>query len=135
MRSGNPLSNLWSRRTDLRLASYFVSISITCLVAAFALAAYVVLSPVTLGTAIITCLLTFAILLYNQVDLIAVRVLLLPPLRMRKGLIRALVVSALAIMGAMLLHYWPLILIFSLAALQNQSLKIEAPAPAPLASS
>ena len=108
---------------------------ITCLAAAFALAAYVVLAPVTLGTAIVTCLITFAIPLYNQGVFIGVRLLLLPPLRTRKGLIRALVVSALAIMGAMLLHYWPLIFIFSVAALQNQYLKIEAPAPAPLASS
>ena len=135
MRSGNPLLNLWSRRADLLMASYFVSISITCLAAAFALAAYVVLAPVTHRTAFGTCLVTCLVLLYNQVEFISVRLLLLPPLRTRKGLIRALVVSALAIMGAMLLHYWPLIFIFSVAALQNQYLKIEAPAPAPLASS
>jgi len=50
MRSGNPLLNLWSHRTNLGIASYFVSISITCLAAAFALAAYVVLAPVAQNT-------------------------------------------------------------------------------------
>ena len=63
MRSGNPLLNLWSRRADLLMASYFVSISITCLAAAFALAAYVVLAPVTHRTAFGTCLVTCLVLL------------------------------------------------------------------------
>ena len=116
MQSGNPLLNLWSRRTNLLLASYCVSVSVTCLVAAFALAAYVVLAPVAQNTAHGIAILTCLVLLYNQLEFIFVRLRLLPPLRTRKGLIRALVVSALAIMGAMLLHYWPLIFIFSLAA-------------------
>ena len=135
MRPGNPLLNLWSRRTNLGIASYFVSISITCLAAAFALAAYVVLAPVAQNTAHGIAILTCLVLLYNQLEFISTRLLLLPTLCTRKGLIQACLFSALTIMGAMLLQYWPLIFFFKLA---NQSPKIEAPAsapvPAPLAS-
>jgi len=142
MRSGNPLLNLWSRRADLLMASYFVSISITCLAAAFALAAYVVLAPVAQNTAHGIAILTCLVLLYNQLEFISTRLVLLPPLCTRKGLIQACLFSALTIMGAMLLQYWPLIFIFDLAASESQSPKIEAPAletapapaPAPLAS-
>ena len=135
MRPGNPLLNLWSRRTNLGIASYFVSISITCLAAAFALAAYVVLAPVAQNTAHGIAILTCLVLLYNQLEFISTRLVLLPPLCTRKGLIQACLFSALTIMGAILLQYWPLIFIFQLA---NLSPKIEAPAsapvPAPLAS-
>jgi len=108
---------------------------ITCLAAAFALAAYVVLAPVAQNTAHGIAILTCLVLLYNQLEFISTRLLLLPPLCTRKGLIQACLFSALTIMGAMLLQYWPLIFIFQLA---NLSPKIEAPAsapvPAPLAS-
>ncbi|XP_066338122.1 ankyrin repeat-containing protein At5g02620-like isoform X2 [Miscanthus floridulus] len=127
MRSGSPLSNLLSRKTNLRIAASFVSTSITCLTAAFALAAYVVLAPVAPSTALYLFLITFLILLYNQLEFISARLLLLKPLRTRKGVIRALAYSALAL----LLHHLPLIIIFGFPALPNQSPQIEAPAQAP----
>jgi hypothetical protein len=95
MRSGNPLLNLWSRRTNLGIASYFVSISVTCLAAAFALAAYVVLAPVAQNAAHGIPVLTCLVLLYNQLEFIGTRLILLKPLCTRKELIHACVFSAL----------------------------------------
>ncbi|CAD6256995.1 unnamed protein product [Miscanthus lutarioriparius] len=132
MRSGSPLSNLLSRKTNLRIAATSISTSITCLTAAFALAAYVVLAPVAPSTALYLFIITFVILLYNQLEFILARLLLLKPLRTRKGVIWALAYSALAL----LLHHFPLIIIFGFpASFPNQSPQIEAPAqaPAPLA--
>jgi cytochrome bd-type quinol oxidase subunit 2 len=134
MRSGNPLFNLWSRKTNLHIASSSVSLSITCLAAAFALAAYVVLAPMARNTAQGIPVLTCLVLLYNQLEFIHTRLILLKPLHKRKGLIRACILSALTIMGAMVSQYWPLIFIFGLAKSASQSPKIEAPAPAQLAS-
>jgi hypothetical protein len=59
------------------------------LAAAFALGAYVVLAPVGHKTAVATCVLSSLILPYKNLEFIWRRLLLLPPLRTRKGLIWA----------------------------------------------
>jgi hypothetical protein len=120
MQSGSPLFNPRSRKMHLRTAFYLVSISITCLAAAFALGAYVVLAPVAHKTAVATCALTSLVLLYRKLEFIGKRLLLLLPLRTRMGIIWACVYSALFIMGAMLLDYWPLIVIFGWPHMQTQ---------------
>jgi hypothetical protein len=116
MYSGSPLLNPRKRQIRLVTAVYLLSISITSLAAAFALGAYVVLTPVTHKTAVATCVLTFLVLLYMKLDLIWTRRLLLPPLCMRKGLIWALRNLAMIIVGNMLVENWPLIFIFGWAA-------------------
>jgi hypothetical protein len=132
MRSGNPLLNPRRRTRHFIATSYFVSISITSLAAAFALGAYVVLAPVSHKTAVATCVLTSLVLLYtNNVEFIFIRLLLLQPLRTRKGFIWAWGNLALVIILTMLLDYWPLIFIFGWAAHANPAPKIGAAAQAP----
>jgi len=129
MFSGSPMFDPRSRSMHLHAAYYFLSISITCLVAAFALGAYVVLAPVSHKTAIAMCVLSSLVLLYRSLEFILRCLLLLPPLRTRKGLIWAWVFSPAVILGNMLVENWPLILIFSWAAYANRPPKTLAPAP------
>jgi len=131
MYSGTPLLNPLSRQIHLGTAFYLLSISLTSLAAAFALGAYVVLAPVAHKTAVATCVLPCLVVLYKNVELISRRLLLLPPLRTRKGLIWAWGYSALVIMGNMLIEYWPLIFIFGWAAHANPPPEIGAAAQAP----
>jgi hypothetical protein len=136
MQSGNPVFNPWSRKVQLSIASYLVSFSITCLTAAFALAAYVVLAPVAQKAAVATCVLASLVVPYKSLVFIGKRLLLLSPLQTRKGFICTWVYSACIIMCAMLLEYWPLIFIFAWATHAKPSPKIgaAAQAPPPLAS-
>jgi hypothetical protein len=68
MYSGSPLYNTRSRLMNLGIAVYLLSISITSLAAAFALAAYVVLALVAHKTAVATCILSSLVPLYNIVE-------------------------------------------------------------------
>jgi hypothetical protein len=129
MYSGSPLLNPRSRRMHLRTAFYLLLNSITSLAAAFALGAYVVLAPVSHKTAVATCVLSSLVLLYLKLEFSLRGLLLLPPLRIRKGLIWAWVFSPAVILGNMLHENWPLIVIFSWAAYANRSPKTLAPAP------
>jgi hypothetical protein len=115
MHSGSPLLNPRSRQIHLAAAFYLLSISISSLTAAFALGAYVVLAPVARNTAVATCVLASLGLLYKQLEFIWRRILLLPALRTRQGLIVAWVFSAYVIMRNMLFENWPLIFIFGWA--------------------
>ena len=129
MYSGTPLLNPLSRQIHLGTAFYLLSISLTSLAAAFALGAYVVLAPVAHKTAVATCVLPCLVVLYKNVELISRRLLLLPPLRTRKGLIWAWGHSVSVIMFTMLFDYWPLLVISGWAAYTNPAPKIQAPAP------
>jgi hypothetical protein len=137
MHSGSPLFNTRSRIMHLGTAFYLIPISITCLAAAFALGAYVVLAPVAHKTAVTTCVLNSLVLLYRRVEHFGRLLLLLPPLRTRKGLIwTAIVYAACGSIGNMVFEYWPLIFIFGWAAYANPAPTLQAAsaqAPAPLA--
>ncbi|KAG0531134.1 hypothetical protein BDA96_05G248100 [Sorghum bicolor] len=122
MHSGSSLLSLQRRKMHIFIAIYLVSNSITSLTAAFALGAYVVLAPVAQKSAIATCVLSSLVLLYMNMEFIWRRLLLLPPLRTRKGLIWAWSYSAYVIAASMLSGYWPLIFIFGWAAYTNQSI-------------
>jgi hypothetical protein len=134
MQSGNPVFNPQSRKMHLSIAFNLVSFSITCLTAAFALGAYVVLAPVSHKTAVAISVLSSLVLLYKNLEFTWRRLLLLPPLRTRKGLIYAWVFSAFVISASMLIENSPLVLIFGWAVYANRSPKILAlaQAPAPL---
>lgn len=131
MYSGSPLVNPRSRQIHLGIAYYLVSVSLNCLATAFALGAYVVLAPVAQKTAVFTCVLTFVVTVYTNVELIWRRLLLLPPLCRRKGLIWALRYSALVIIFNMLMDYWPLLFIIDWTMFLHIGPKIQVPAPAP----
>jgi len=122
MHSGSPLLNPRSRKMHFVISSYLVLISITSLTAAFALGAYVVLAPVAHKSAVTTCVLSSLVLLYMNVEFIWRRLLLLPTLRTRKGLIWAWVYSAYVITASMVSGYWPLIFVFGWAAHTNQAM-------------
>jgi uncharacterized membrane protein YobD (UPF0266 family) len=90
---------------QLLTAIYLVSNSVTSLTAAFTLGAHVVLAPVAHKSAVATYILSSLVLLYMNVEFIWRRLLLLPPLRTRKGLIWAWVYSAYVITANMVLGY------------------------------
>jgi hypothetical protein len=119
MHSGSSLLNPRRRKMHLIAAVYLIPFSITSWTAAFALGAYVVLAPVAQKSAIATCILSSLVPLYMNVEFIWRRLLLLPPLRTRKGLIWAWVYSAYVITASMVSGYWPLIFIFGWAAHTN----------------
>ncbi|CAL4979043.1 unnamed protein product [Urochloa decumbens] len=134
MYSGSPLYNRRSRMVHLGIAFYLLSISVTSLIAAFALGAYVVLAPVAHKTAVATCVLSSLGLLYNHLEFIGRHLLLLPLLCQRKGRIRGSVHSAAIIIVTTLLEYWPLIFIFGWAAhASTPKTESVAQAPAPSA--
>ncbi|CAN6381956.1 unnamed protein product [Urochloa humidicola] len=134
MCSGTPLYNRRSRIVHLGIAFYLLAISITSLIAAFALGAYVVLAPVAHKTAVATSVLSSLGLLYYHLEFIGRRLLLLPPLCKRKGLICASVYSAVIIICSILFEYWPLIFIFGWAAYaRTPKTESAAQAPAPSA--
>uniref|UniRef100_A0A8R7UWA8 PGG domain-containing protein n=1 Tax=Triticum urartu TaxID=4572 RepID=A0A8R7UWA8_TRIUA len=64
MSSGSPIRHPRSRIEHLRIAYYLMSVSVTSLVAAFALATYTILAPLAHKTAIGLCILSSLILLY-----------------------------------------------------------------------
>ncbi|CAN6373329.1 unnamed protein product [Urochloa humidicola] len=130
MCSGSPLYNRRSRVVHLGTASYLLTISITSLIAAFALGAYVVLAPVAHKTAVATCVLSSLGLLYNHLEFIGRRLVLLPPLCRRKGRIWAPLYSAYVIIACILIDYWHLIFIFGWAAYASTP-KTESAAQAP----
>jgi hypothetical protein len=136
MYSGSPSFNPGRRAAHYLAAAYLVSFSITCLAAAFALGAYVVLAPVAHKTAVATCVPVSLVPLYKNLEFIWRIHFLLPPLRTRKGLIWAWVASAYVIFGNILVENWPLIFIFGWASYANpahiQKIEEAAQAPAPL---
>jgi hypothetical protein len=135
MLSGSPLFDPRSRIMHLGIALYLVSISITCLAAAFTLCAYVVLTPVAHKTAVTTCVLSSLVLLYKSVEFIWRHLLLLPPLRTRMALIWTAIVYSGGFICNMLFENWPLIFIFGWAAHANPAPALQAApaqAPAPL---
>ncbi|XP_048551904.1 ankyrin-3-like [Triticum urartu] len=79
MISGSPLYSLNVRANNLSMAFHCLSVSITSLVAAFALGTYMLLAPVAHKTAIAVCAMSFLIYLYQNVQLAEICSLLIAP--------------------------------------------------------
>ncbi|XBJ21867.1 hypothetical protein VPH35_000339 [Triticum aestivum] len=97
MLSGSPLINLRTRRINLGASVFFMSSSVTCLAATFALGVYMVLAPVAHATGIVVCVLCPLAVLYRSLEV----------------LLKLAIVSVLLLLWDL----WPFILIFGWAAI------------------
>ncbi|KAF7087309.1 hypothetical protein CFC21_090510 [Triticum aestivum] len=112
MSSGSPLHNTRTRKLNLRMAFYFMLISITSLVVAFAIGIYMMLAPVAHKTAVAVCVLSSLALFYQNLDFIVKNIVLIGPLCMRKGIAYTFILSTFSIMSNVVLEHWPILVIF-----------------------
>ncbi|KAG2558338.1 hypothetical protein PVAP13_8NG122002 [Panicum virgatum] len=133
MRSGSPMFNLLSRRVYTRVAFYFVDTSVTCLIAAFALAVYAVLEPVAPKTATAVCVMSPLVVICIKAELWMKWAVLAGPFFVRKGPIWTIGTYTKVLVGNMLVGLWPFLLIFLWAAYGRDNLVsvLESPAPPP----
>jgi hypothetical protein len=111
MLSGTSLVNLRTRRINFNMSVMFMFNSLTSLVAAFSLAVYMVLAPVTRSTAILIFMITPLVQLYKNLEWIIKWVVLERPLRVRKGRIVAMTQLLRGAFFPMSLELWPLVVI------------------------
>ncbi|XBI50611.1 hypothetical protein VPH35_113994 [Triticum aestivum] len=135
MSSGSPMHNPRSRELHFGMAFFFLTISITGLVAAFALGTYTMLAPVAPKTAIVVCVMSSLILLYQNCELAIKNSLLGPPIFRRKGIFRGIVwkfpVEAFTFVFVILFNLWPIVVIFCLTALSHTRGRVEPAAQPP----
>ncbi|KAM0847723.1 hypothetical protein ACQ4PT_054828 [Festuca glaucescens] len=117
MFSGTSMVNLKSRQINLAVSVLLMSSSLTSLAAAFALGVYIVLAPVSLGTAIVVCVLSPLVVLYKLFEFFVMLGILARPLCLRVGLSRGLKGLAKVIVQIMFIELWPFIIIFGWAAI------------------
>lgn len=115
MYSGITTVDLPIRQKHFLRSLFFVSSSLTSLVAAFALGTYTVLAPVAHKTAVAICVISPVVVLYRSVGRFQRMYALAGPLYIRAGL-WPLVMLAKDVFTRMLRLYWPFIVIFSWAA-------------------
>ncbi|XP_037432819.1 protein ACCELERATED CELL DEATH 6-like [Triticum dicoccoides] len=120
MYSGSPMVNLMSRQINLGTSVFFMSSSVTCLSAAFALGVYMVLAPVAHATAIAICVLSPLVVLYRNWEFLLKVGILARPICVRTGLSRGLTWLAWIIISRMFIELWPFILIFGWAAIAQK---------------
>ncbi|KAF6992936.1 hypothetical protein CFC21_009887 [Triticum aestivum] len=120
MLSGSPLVNLWTRHLNLAASVFFMSSSVTCLAATFALGVYMVLAPVAHATCIAVCVLCPLAVLYRSLELLLKLRILARPLCVRMGLCHALTCLAGLIVSLMLMELWPYVIIFGWAAIAQK---------------
>ncbi|XP_047094647.1 putative ankyrin repeat protein RF_0381 [Lolium rigidum] len=125
MYSGSPMHNRESRKVHFHIAAYSLALSVKCLASTFALGAYVVLAPVAHRTAVATGVLSCLVLLYDNLDFVWRRLLLLAAARKRKGPISALLWFTGFLVANSLFSFWPLIFIFGWAANASPTPKME----------
>ncbi|VAI51973.1 unnamed protein product [Triticum turgidum subsp. durum] len=139
MFSGSPMHNPQSRLVHLGTAFGFMSISITCLIAAFALGTYMMLAQVAHKIAIAVDVMSSLILLYQSLEIAIKNSLLVSPLCRRKGICQKRVwtfpLTAVTFVGSIIIQLWPIAVIFCLTALSHTRGKgePEAQPPTPLA--
>ncbi|KAF6987282.1 hypothetical protein CFC21_004940 [Triticum aestivum] len=119
MYSGSPMVDLGIRQINFAVSVFFMASSVTSLSAAFALAVYMVLAPVTRTTAIAVCAFSPLIVLSRNLESLAKFAILARPLCVRIGL-RALLMLANMIFSRMLWELWPFIIIFGWAAIAQK---------------
>lgn len=114
--SGSPLYNLKTRRFNLATSIFFLSSSVTCLSAAFALGVYMVLAPVGLLTAIAICVLSPLPVLYRSLEIITKLFILARPVFHRMGPIHAAMWFMKVIVSKMIIELWPFLIMYVWAA-------------------
>ncbi|KAL6846401.1 hypothetical protein ACP4OV_023849 [Aristida adscensionis] len=134
--SGSPIYHIQIRRGYIATAYCLVEISITCLVAAFASAVYVLLGSVAHKTAIAICCVCPLVLVCQKAEHWLKFVPLVRPFYIRKGRRWLLLACPLGVAFGLLLQFWPLMIIFLWAAYGRNhpvpQLESPTPAPAPL---
>ncbi|KAM0842827.1 hypothetical protein ACQ4PT_058111 [Festuca glaucescens] len=111
MLSGTSLVNLRTRRINFSMSVMFMFSSLTSLVAAFSLAVYMVLAPVTRSTAIVIFMITPLVQVCKNLEWIIKWVVLARPLCVRKGRRVAMTQLLGRAFFMMSLELWPLIVI------------------------
>ncbi|TVU22559.1 hypothetical protein EJB05_32268, partial [Eragrostis curvula] len=130
VRGGTPTFNLSSRKIYSGMVFFFMETSVTCLIAAFALGVFVVLSPVALKTAIAIGVMSCLPLVISTSGEFWPRwFLLLPSFLVRKGLPWTLFKYTQLFVGNTIVEFWPFLLIFIWAAYgrTHPSSKVEPP--------
>uniref|UniRef100_A0ACD5WRY3 Uncharacterized protein n=2 Tax=Avena sativa TaxID=4498 RepID=A0ACD5WRY3_AVESA len=107
------------RRIHLLIALYFLSMSTTCFMAAFAAGLYMVLAPVAHRSAVAIGVISPLVVLCNKTEFWLKWALLARPLSARIGIIRTLVLVSTRIVFNLLMEVWPFIFIFVWAAYTN----------------
>lgn len=103
--------------------------------AAFALGTYMMLAPVAHKSAVAVCVMSSLILLYQSLEMAIKNSVLVPPVCRRKRIVWTFPLTVFTFVGSILLHLFPLVVIFCLTALIHTGRKVE-PAvqpPTPLA--
>ncbi|KAF7092282.1 hypothetical protein CFC21_094781 [Triticum aestivum] len=138
MFSGSPMVSLPIRKMHIQLAYFLMGISVTNLTTAFALGSYTMLAPVAHKIAIAVCVMSFLVLLYQNLDLTIKNCVLVSPLLRRKGICYRIVtipLTAFMFMGSVLFQLLPVVVVFYLTVLSHTGHKVEPAAqpPTPLA--
>jgi hypothetical protein len=117
VRAGSPTFNLPNRKRYSGIALYLMEVSVTCLIAAFAMGVFVVLSPVAVKTAIAICVMSFLLFVVFNINNGEFRLrwflLLSPSLIMRKERIWTLLKYTHLVLACTIAEWWPILLIFS----------------------
>ncbi|KAF7087303.1 hypothetical protein CFC21_090502 [Triticum aestivum] len=138
MFSGSPMVSLPSRRMHIQLAYFLIAISVTNLTTAFALGSYMMLAPVAHKIAIAVCVMSFLVLVYQNLDPTIKNCVLVSPLLRRKGICYRIVtipLTAFMFMGFVLIQLSPVVVFICLTVLIHTGHKVEPAAqpPTPLA--
>ncbi|CAN6338463.1 unnamed protein product [Urochloa humidicola] len=115
--SGTTMVDLGIRQKNLVASVFLLSSSVTSMTVAFALAAYMVLSPVTRKTAIAIFTISPLAVLYRNLEGIFKLGLLARAAFIRKGPIPAMRIFAMRVIYLILREFWPLIITFGWAGL------------------
>ncbi|KAM3245364.1 hypothetical protein ACQJBY_056600 [Aegilops geniculata] len=115
--AATPMVSLFTRRVNFNVSVFFMWSSVTCMSIAFALGVYMVLAPVARGTAVVVCVITPAILLSANMEIIIKLVILARPLCTRIGLYPAIVQLLKMHLFVVVSTLWPFIATFGWAAL------------------
>ena len=138
MFSGSPMVSLQIRKMHIQLAYFLIAISVTNLTTAFALGSYMMLAPVAPKIAIAICVMSFLVLVYQNLDPTIKNCVIVSPLWRRKGICYRIVtipLTAFMFMGFVLIQLLPVVVVFCLTVLIHTGHKVEPAAqpPTPLA--
>ncbi|XBI50626.1 hypothetical protein VPH35_114008 [Triticum aestivum] len=138
MFSGSPMVSLQIRKMHIQLAYFLMGISVTNLTTAFALGSYMMLAPVAHKIAIAVCVMSFLVLVYQNLDPTIKNCVLVSPLLRRKGICYRIVtipLTAFMFMGFVLIQLSPVVVFICLTVLIHTGHKVEPAAqpPTPLA--
>jgi hypothetical protein len=117
VRAGSPTFNLPNRKRYSGIALYLMEVSVTCLIAAFAMGVFVVLSPVAVKTAIAICVMSFLLFVVFNINAGEFSLIWLLPaywfMTNTPRPTRTLVKSIPLVLVCTIAELWPILLIFS----------------------